>query len=76
VLAQISAGERNRALDAEEIIDAFTDLERQLVSQDGDTRSSRTEQAGTAAATILMFGGAASRRGWFAILGGMCGVLG
>lgn len=40
VLAQISVGNRNRAFEATDIIDAFTDLERQLASPEGDTRSS------------------------------------
>jgi hypothetical protein len=40
VLSQVSVGKRNRAFEAKEIIDAFTDLERQLASPDGDTRSS------------------------------------
>jgi len=40
VLAQVSVGRRNRAFEAAEIVDAFTDLERRLASPDGDTRSS------------------------------------
>jgi Fic family protein len=40
VLTQISVGKRNRAFEAEDIINAFTDLERQLASPAGDTRSS------------------------------------
>jgi Fic family protein len=40
VLAQISVGKRNRAFEAKDIINAFTDLERQLASPEGDTRSS------------------------------------
>ena len=40
VLAQVSIGRRNRAFEAAEIVDAFVDLERQLASPDGDTRSS------------------------------------
>jgi fido (protein-threonine AMPylation protein) len=40
VLAQISIGRRNRAFEAAEIVDAFLDLERQLASPRGDTRSS------------------------------------
>jgi hypothetical protein len=39
VLVQVSVGRRNRAFEATEIIDAFTDLERQLASPSGDTRS-------------------------------------
>jgi Fic family protein len=41
ILEQITIGRRNRAYEAPEIIDAFTDLERQLASPAGDTRSSR-----------------------------------
>jgi Fic family protein len=41
VLKQISVGQRNRAFEAAELIDAFTDLERQLASPAGDTRSER-----------------------------------
>jgi Fic family protein len=40
ILRQITIGRRNRAYEAPEIIDAFTDLERQLASPDGDTRTS------------------------------------
>ncbi len=40
VMRQITIGLRNRAYEAPEIIDAFTDLERQLASPDSDTRSS------------------------------------
>lgn len=40
VLKQMTAGRRNRAFEAPELIDAFTDLERQLASPEGDTRSS------------------------------------
>jgi Fic family protein len=40
VLHQITIGRRNRAYEAPEIIDAFTDLERQLASPTGDTRTS------------------------------------
>lgn len=40
VLAQVSIGRRNRAFEASEIVDAFMDLERQLASPQGDTRSS------------------------------------
>jgi Fic family protein len=40
ILRQITIGRRNRAYEAPEIIDAFTDLERQLASPDSDTRSS------------------------------------
>lgn len=37
---QVAVGRRNRAFEAHEIVDAFTDLERQLASPDGDTLSS------------------------------------
>jgi Fic family protein len=37
ILVQIRAGRRNRAFEAPEVIEAFTDLERQLASPAGDT---------------------------------------
>jgi Fic family protein len=37
VLTQTTVGRRNRAFEALDLIDAFTDLERQLASPDGDT---------------------------------------
>ena len=40
VLAQASAGRRNRTFEAPELIEAFTALERQLASPAGDTRVS------------------------------------
>jgi Fic family protein len=40
VLAQTTVGRRNRAFEAPELIDAFTDLERRLASPEGDTKSS------------------------------------
>lgn len=40
ILRQITIGRRNRAFEAPEIIAAFTALERQLASPDGDTRTS------------------------------------
>lgn len=40
VLSQMTVGRRNRAFEAKEIINAFTDLERQLASPAGDTRTS------------------------------------
>jgi predicted transcriptional regulator len=40
VLTQINVGKRNRAFEARDIINAFTDLERQLASPEGDARSS------------------------------------
>ena len=39
VLTQVTVGRRNRAFEARELIDAFTDLERQLASPGGDTRT-------------------------------------
>src|SRR5580658_2853147 len=40
ILTQVTVGRRNRAFEAPEIINAFSDLERQLASPDGDTRTS------------------------------------
>ena len=40
ILHQVNVGRRNRAFEAPEVIAAFTDLERQLRSPEGDTRSS------------------------------------
>jgi Fic family protein len=40
ILHQITIGRRNRAYEAPEIIEAFTDLERQLASPAGDTHAS------------------------------------
>jgi Fic family protein len=40
ILSQITVGRRNRAFEAPELIDVFTDLERQLASPTGDTKSS------------------------------------
>jgi Fic family protein len=40
VLRQTTIGRRNRAFEAVELIDAFTALERQLASPEGDTRHS------------------------------------
>jgi hypothetical protein len=40
VLKQVSVARRNRAFEAPEIINAFTDLERRLASPDADTRAS------------------------------------
>ncbi|HWS91077.1 MAG TPA: Fic family protein, partial [Mycobacterium sp.] len=40
VLKQVTVGRRNRAFEAAEIVDAFSDLERRLASPTGDTRSS------------------------------------
>lgn len=39
VLTQSTVGRRNRAFEADEVIDAFTDLERRLASPSGDTRT-------------------------------------
>ena len=36
---QTTVGRRNRAFEAPELIDAFTDLERRLASPEGETRS-------------------------------------
>jgi len=41
VLRQVTIGRRNRAFEAPDVIDAFTDLERQLASPEGDTRTSK-----------------------------------
>jgi Fic family protein len=40
ILRQVSVGRRNRAFEAPAVLDAFTSLERQLASPDGDTRMS------------------------------------
>ncbi|HEX5923875.1 MAG TPA: Fic family protein, partial [Baekduia sp.] len=40
VLKQTTTGRRNRAFEAVDLIDAFTDLERRLARPDGDTRRS------------------------------------
>jgi Fic family protein len=40
ILKQVKVGRRNRAFEAPELIRQFTDLERQLASPAGDTRSS------------------------------------
>jgi len=40
ILRQVTVGRRNRAFEAPDIIAAFTDLERQLASPEGDTRNS------------------------------------
>lgn len=40
VLKQVNLGRRNRAFEAPELIEAFTSLERQLASPEGDTRAS------------------------------------
>lgn len=40
VLRQVNVGKRNRAFEAPDVISAFTDLERQLASPQGDTHTS------------------------------------
>lgn len=40
ILKQVTVGRRNRAFEAPEVIAAFTALERQLASPEGDTRTS------------------------------------
>jgi Fic family protein len=40
ILKQTTVGKRNRAFEATDLIDAFTDLERQLASPDAETRTS------------------------------------
>lgn len=45
ILRQVSVGRRNRAFEATELIRLFTDLERQLASPGGDTRSSAPARA-------------------------------
>jgi Fic family protein len=40
ILHQITIGQRNRAFEAQDVINAFTAFERQLASPDGDTRTS------------------------------------
>jgi Fic family protein len=40
VLSQVKVGRRNRAFEARDVIDAFVDLERELASPEGDTRTS------------------------------------
>jgi len=45
ILHQITIGRRNRAYEAPEIIEAFTDLERQLASPAGNTRISPPARA-------------------------------
>jgi Fic family protein len=45
VLSQVTVGKRNRAFEAKEVINAFTDLERQLASPAGDTRSSEPSRS-------------------------------
>lgn len=44
ILRQVTVGRRNRAFEAPDIIAAFTDLERQLASPLGDTRTSEPQR--------------------------------
>ncbi|MGH3165997.1 MAG: Fic family protein [Trebonia sp.] len=53
ILSQITVGKRNRAFEAKEIINAFTDLERQLASPGGDTRTSEPARAVTPRRPLL-----------------------
>jgi Fic family protein len=48
ILRQVSVGRRNRAFEATAVIDAFTDLERQLASPRGDTPDERSVPQGAA----------------------------
>jgi hypothetical protein len=41
ILRQVNVGRRNRAYEAPDVIAAFTALERQLASPEGDTRMSK-----------------------------------
>ena len=41
ILKPVTQGKRNRAFEARDIIDAFTALERQLASQEGNTKTSK-----------------------------------
>lgn len=45
ILSQTTLGRRNRAFEAQEMIDAFTDLERRLASPAGDTNHSPPARA-------------------------------
>lgn len=45
ILTQVTVGRRNRAWEATEVIDAFTDLERALASPTGDTRAAGPTRA-------------------------------
>jgi len=45
ILRQVTVGRRNRAWEATEVVDAFTDLERMLASPTGDTRSAKPTRA-------------------------------
>ena len=54
VLSQVTVGKRNRAFEAKEVINAFTDLERQSASRAGRPAQPRTEQVGTAPPTAKL----------------------
>ena len=45
VVSQVTVGKRNRAFEAKEVINAFTDLERQLASPAGDNRNSEPSRS-------------------------------
>lgn len=45
ILRQVNLGRRNRAFEADEIVDAFTDLQRRLASPRGGTRTSPPARA-------------------------------
>ena len=45
ILSQVTIGKRNRAFEAKDVINTFTDLERQLASPAGDTRSSEPSRS-------------------------------
>jgi hypothetical protein len=45
ILEQVRVGRRNRAFEAPDVITAFTDLQRQLASPEGDTRVSPPARA-------------------------------
>ena len=45
ILTPINLRQRNRAFEARELVDAFTDLERRLASPEGDTRTSRPSRS-------------------------------
>lgn len=45
ILTRTTVGKRNRAFEAPDVIDAFTDLERQLASPMGDTRTAKPTRA-------------------------------
>jgi hypothetical protein len=46
VLSALTVGRRNRVFEADAVIDAFTDFERQLASPAGDTRLSPPQRRG------------------------------